>query len=177
MNEQDLQSLEDKTQNIVYTLVALKDELDERKRQDDLLEKERVALADSANSLTSAVKEIEAAIELIKRSTFAQDLDALHSEIVSLQENQETVSSMVQKLEESNDAHVAASQKAQDALEAQNKSFEQKTASIEGQIDESMTRTQDAIQSLASRMDTLEKVIGRIDRNTQKGFGKEKGPQ
>lgn len=52
--------------------------------------------------------------------------------------------------------------------------LEAKTDEIVG-ADERIGRVESVCGELLQRIEALEAIIGRIDRNTQKGFGKERG--
>ena len=132
MDSSEMRTLEEKTRAIVDALSSVESEAKRQKDMGDKLEQSRDAIERLAADLRGVAEQLAGVIDMLGRSTLAEDVSRLES------------------------------------VEA---TCDEVLKSVEGIGEASSNREEE----LTRRLEALEAVIGRIDRNTQKGIGKERG--
>ena len=152
MEIQELESLEEKTKEIVETLSALEAEIkayqDKNLNIDDALG----GLSDLSQKIITTTKELSLVIEILKTSDLSKSLEELDEKIDKLE-------SLYNETESSNNKIIDMQDKLSEAI-----------ANITDSINESSNK-------ILLWIADADKRIDRIDRNTQKGFRKEKAEQ
>jgi uncharacterized phage infection (PIP) family protein YhgE len=177
MDTSEMRSLEEKARAIVATLSELEDETSRQRRMGEQLEESKAAILAVASRLSDTAEKLTDAIALLRRSTLAEDIDHLDSKIDEVKGLADLAK------EESRQAERLCRTTTELAS-----SVEASTKQVDGRLDDIRDSCEELLKALgeadegsaqrdadfAKRLDTLEEVIGRIDRNTQKGFGKER---
>ena len=200
MDANEMRTLEEKTRKIVETLSALESELSSQRRANEDLAAERERLTEFSSSLMEAAVGLRDVTELLKRSTFSKELDAIDEGLKSLKMAGERIDARLDALASLDDGlgkRVSALESLKDEIESIiDAKLAEGIASLESvgaALDSKMDMLSDIDRRANERMGTLEhlkdeilgsldaklaemeNVIGRIDRNTQKGIGKERG--
>lgn len=177
MDTSEMRSLEEKARAIVATLSELEDETSRQRRMGDQLEEGKAAVLAVASKLSDTAERLSDAIALLQRSTLAEDIDHLDSKINEVRDLADLARDEAVKAEElcrtttELASSVEASAREVDGrLDGIRDSCEELLKALGKASEESLERDAE----FARRLDALEEVIGRIDRNTQKGFGKER---
>lgn len=177
MDTSEMTSLEEKARAIVATLSELEGETSRQRRMGDQLEQSKDAVLVVASRLSDNAERIADVIALLQRSTLAEDIDHLDTKIDDVRGLADLARDEAKKADElcrmaselvSN--VMASVREAGDRLDSIHDSCEELLKALGSANEESARRDAE----FAKRLDTLEEVIGRIDRNTQKGFGKER---
>lgn len=178
MDSIEMRSLEEKTRAIVASLSSLEDETKRQKEMGDKLEQGKDAILRLASELSAAADKLSDAIELLHRSTLADDISRFDEKIDGVKSLSELARDDVQKAEElcRETANLAA--KAEDSV----RGVDARVSEIEATCNQ-MLKSIEAVEEasaqrygeVSQRVESLEAIIGRIDRNTQKGIGKERG--
>lgn len=205
MDDNEYKTIEQQALQIVGTLNKLKEEIEgyrdakvETQKSLDSLDALLNAVTDAAEQLSGAAKDLRDSDYTKLHKKMSKEAEALTSACETLQQNLEGVPDKVEAMLESQQAK---QEKAQSALAAQiektldadstsreatQKGIEAACKGVIDQFDQLPTilttslEIHDAKQvekdiELLQRVSSLEEVIARIDRNTQKGFGKERG--
>lgn len=205
MDDNEYKTIEQQALQIVGTLNKLKEEIEgyrdakvETQKSLDSLDAFLSAVTDAAEQLGGAAKDLRESDYTKLHKKMSKDAEALTTACETLQQNLEGVPDKVEVMLESQQAK---QEKAQSALAAQiektldadstsreatQKGIEAACKGVIDQFDQLPTilttslEIHDAKQvekdnELLQRVSNLEEVIARIDRNTQKGFGKEHG--
>lgn len=205
MDDNEYKTIEQQALQIVGTLNKLKEEIEgyrdakvETQKSLDSLDAFLSAVTDAAEQLGGAAKDLRESDYTKLHKKMSKDAEALTTACETLQQNLEGVPDKVEVMLESQQAK---QEKAQSALAAQiektldadltsreatQKGIEAACKGVIDQFDQLPTilttslEIHDAKQvekdnELFQRVSNLEEVIARIDRNTQKGFGKEHG--
>ena len=205
MYDNEYKTIEQQALQIVGTLNKLKEEIEgyrdakvETQKSLDSLDALLNAVTDAAEQLSGAAKDLRDSDYTKLHKKMSKEAEALTSACETLQQNLEGVPDKVEAMLESQQAK---QEKAQSALAAQiektldadstsreatQKGIEAACKGVIDQFDQLPTilttslEIHDAKQvekdiELLQRVSSLEEVIARIDRNTQKGFGKERG--
>ena len=205
MEDSQYKTIEEHALAIVDTLNKLKDEIEgykdakiETRQSLDSLDTLLGAVTDAAKELSGAAKDLRDSDYTKLHKKMSKESEALTAACATLQQNLDGVPD---KIEEMLESQLAKQREAQSELSTQiGKALESDSASrdamsreieaackdVIGKFDELPTilttslETHDAKQAekdreLLKRVSNLEEVIARIDRNTQKGFGKERG--
>lgn len=205
MDDNEYKTIEQQALQIVGTLNKLKEEIEgyrdakvETQKSLDSLDALLSAVTDAAEQLSGAAKDLRDSDYTKLHKKMSKEAEALTSACETLQQNLEGVPDKVEAMLESQQAK---QEKAQSALAAQiektldadstsreatQKGIEAACKGVIDQFDQLPTilttslEIHDAKQvekdnELLQRVSSLEEVIARIDRNTQKGFGKERG--
>lgn len=178
IDEAEMRDLEEKTRAIVGVLSDLEGETRRQREMGDRLEEGRDAILSLASELSGIARKLADAIDLLQRSTLADDLTRLDGKIESVRGVAELSVDSLEKAEKlcCQTADMAAN------VDASIQAVSERIGGVEtacSELLEELRTLKDANASrnddLIRRLDNLEGVIGRIDRNTQKGFGKERG--
>lgn len=205
MEDSQYKTIEEQALQIVGTLNRLKDEIEgyrdakiETQKSLDSLDTLLGAVSDAARQLSDAAKELRETDYTKLHKRLSKEAEVVTSACEMLQQNldgvpskvEEMLSSQQTKQEESQSEFIAKIEK---TLAADTSSREALQRGVEaacngmteqvGQLPATLTaaiEAHDAKQAekdneLLARVANLEEVIARIDRNTQKGFGKERG--
>lgn len=205
MEDNEYKAIEQQALQIVGTLNKLKEEIEgyrdakiETQKSLDSLDAMLDAVTDAAKQLSGAAKELRESDYTKLHKKISKETEVITSACETLQQNLQGVPD---KVEAMLDSQSTKQEKAQSEFAAQiEKAFEADTSSREstqkgietackGVIDQfdqlptiltTSLENHDAKQTekdneLLERVSNLEEVIARIDRNTQKGFGKERG--
>lgn len=158
MEDREYEDLETRALEVVRVLNGLKDEIEQykdaklnTKKSLKALEKLVSAVSEAANELSRTAKQVEESDYV----ALCEGLDARGREL------EDSCSVLTQKVAEVPKLLVASLAMHD---EAQEKAYASYLASLE-----------ERDKGLQQRIAALEEVVGRIDRNTQKGFGKERG--
>lgn len=177
MDKSEMRSLEEKARAIVSTLSELEGETSRQRRMGDQLEQGKTAILTVASRLSDTAERLADAIALLQRSTLAEDINHLDSKIDEVRGLADLAKEESRKAEElcNTTMEIASSVEASigevdGRLDGIRDSCEELLKAI-GEANEGSVQ-RDA--ELAGRLDALGEVIGRIDRNTQKGFGKDR---
>lgn len=205
MEDSQYRTIEQQALQIVGTLNRLKEEIEgyrdarlESQRTLESLDGLLDAVTDAAKQLSDAARDLRESdyMELHERmsaeaevltsacKTLQQNLEGVPNEVEAMLRAQQTIqdearSTFATQLRELIESDVSSREEAQKGI----------AAACEGMIDRldqlptiiaTSLETHEAKQAekdreLIERVSNLEKVIARIDRNTQKGFGKERG--
>lgn len=178
MDTNEMRSLEIKTREIVETLSGLERETERQRRMGDQLEEGKNAILGLASELSKTADRLAEAIDLLQRSTLAKDIESLDSKIDDARGLADLARDDVRRAEEicRSTAELATTAKSSiDAIGDRLTRVEGACAELLKGMESVERESQKREAYIASRLDNLESVIGRIDRNTQKGFGKERG--
>lgn len=205
MEDNEYKTIELQALQIVGTLNKLKEEIEgyrdakiETQKSLDSLDAMLDAVTDAAKQLSGAAKELRESDYTKLHKKISKETEVITSACETLQQN---LQGIPDKVEAMLDSQSTKQDKAQSEFAAQiEKAFETDASSREStqkgietacksvidQFDQLPTilttslENHDAKQTekdneLLERVSNLEEVIARIDRNTQKGFGKERG--
>lgn len=177
MDASELRTLEEKARAIVATLATLESETERQRRMGDQLEQGKEALLALASALSSTSDRLADTIDLLQHSTLAEDIDRLNSKIDDVGCLANLARDDARKAEDLCKTSVELVTRAEDSaqrvverLDGIESTCAELLRSLESLREESAQRDAE----LKKRFDIMEEVIGRIDRNTQKGFGKER---
>lgn len=177
MDTGEMRSLEEKARAIVATLSELEGETSRQRRMGDQLEQGKAAILAVASKLSDTTDRLSDTIALLQRSTLAADIDRLDSKIDEVRCLADLARDEAIKAEElcRTTTELASS------VEASVREVDGRLDGIRDSCDELLRALVEASEGsaqrdaeIAERLGSLEEVIGRIDRNTQKGFGKER---
>ena len=150
MDMKELISLEEKTKQVVETLSSLEKEVESYQKKNLMINDAFNGLSDLTSTLKNATGDFLSIIELLRKSDFG---DAL-----------EKVDDRLEKVE---------------ILCTRGDDFEKRLTEKQNEIATLVTVSSEATkESIADIQDMLIKIeekINRIDRNTQKGIGRERG--
>ena len=178
MEANELRSLEEKTRAIVSALSKLESEATRQAEIGDKLDESRNAVLEVSTDLSAVVEKLSDAIGLIKRSALADDFARLDARLDDVKGLSDLAKDEVNKAVEicQTTAELAASaEKAISDTAQRIEAIEQSCLNLGERIEELASSVGGPISDLDKRMESLETIIGRIDRNTQKGIGKERG--
>ena len=205
MEDNEYKTIEQQALQVVKTLNKLKEEIEgyrdakvETQKSLDSLDALLGAVTDAAKQLSGAAKDLKESNYAKLHKKMSEEAEVLTATCETLQQNLEGVPNKVEAMLESQQAKQDKAQSAfatqiEKTLEADSSSRETMQEGIEtackdviDQFDQLPTilttslKIHDAKQvekdnELLQRVSNLEEMIARIDRNTQKGFGKERG--
>ena len=167
MNLKELEALEAKTVRIVEALEAIEGEQRSCEEQAEVIDSHYGTLSELVERIDGVAKELQKVLSLLQRTDFGRTLDQIESQVSSVE--------------------VVASEalRAQDALDERSGRMESSVERVQAVCDAveardemlaaALVAIQESLGSLAERLASLETAVGRIDRNTQKGLGKERG--
>lgn len=147
MDDNQYKTIEAQALQIVGTLNKLKEEIEGYRDAKIETQKSLESLDALLSAVSDAAKQLSAAAKEIRKSDYAK----LHKE---MSKEVETLSS---------------------ACETMQKSLDDVPEKIESTLKAQRAEQVERDEELYARIASLEEVISRIDRNTQKGFGKERG--
>ena len=171
MDKKELKSLEDKTRAIVDTLSSLEAETARQKTMGNALEQSKNAILKLADELATTAANLSGAIDLLQHSTLANDIDSFNLKIADVKGLSSKMNDDVQRTEELCRTTIELASKAEASIQT----VDERIREIENTCSELLRRIESSDEALEQRFSELESIIGRIDRNTQKGFGKEHG--
>ncbi len=167
MNLKELEALEAKTVRIVEALEAIEGEQRSCEEQAEVIDSHYGTLSELVERIDGVAKELQKVLSLLQRTDFGRTLDQIESQVSSVE--------------------VVASEalRAQDALDERSGRMESSVERVQAVCDAveardemlaaALVAIQESLGSLDERLASLETAVGRIDRNTQKGLGKERG--
>ena len=167
MNLKELEALEAKTGRIVEALEAIEGEQRSCEEQAEVIDSHYGTLSELVERIDGVAKELQKVLSLLQRTDFGRTLDQIESQVSSVE--------------------VVASEalRAQDALDERSGRMESSVERVQAVCDAveardemlaaALVAIQESLGSLDERLASLETAVGRIDRNTQKGLGKERG--
>lgn len=154
MEDSQYKTIEEQALQIVGTLNRLKDEIEgyrdariETQKSLDSLDTLLGAVSDAAKQLSDAAKELRGSDYTKLHKKISKEAEVVTSACETLQQNLDGVTEQVGQLP----ATLTTVLEAHDARQVEKDS------------------------ELLTRVANLEEMVARIDRNTQKGFGKERG--
>lgn len=175
MDTSEMRSLEEKARAIVATLSELEGETSRQRRMGDQLEQGKAAILAAASKLSDTADRLADAIALLQRSTLAEDINRLDSKIDEVRgladlarEESRKAEELCRTTTELASSVEASAREVDGRLDGIRDSCKELLKALGEASEESAQRDAE----LVGRLDALEEVIGRIDRNTQKGFGK-----
>ena len=205
MEDSQYKTIEEQALQIVGTLNRLKDEIEgyrdariETQKSLDSLDTLLGAVSDAAKQLSDAAGELRESDYTKLHKKISKEAEVVTSACATLQQNLEGVPSKVEEMLSSQQAKQEQSQSGfiaqiEKAIEADASSRIELQRGVEaackgmteqvGQLPATLTAALEAHDAkqvekdneLLTRVANLEEMIARIDRNTQKGFGKERG--
>lgn len=205
MEDSQYRTIEQQALQIVGTLNRLKEEIEgyrdarlESQRALESLDGLLDAVTDAAKQLSDAARDLRESDYMELHERMSAEAEVLTSACKTLQQNLEGVPNEVEAMLRAqqtiqDEARSTFATQLRELIESDASSREETqkgiAAACEGMIDRldqlptiiaTSLETHEAKQAekdreLIERVSNLEKVIARIDRNTQKGFGKERG--
>lgn len=205
MEDNEYKTIEQQALQIVGTLNKLKEEIEgyrdakvETQKSLDSLDAMLDAVTDAAKQLSGAAKELRDSDYTKLHKKISKETEVITSACETLQQNLQEVPDKVEEMLESQRAKQDKSQSefaAQigkafetdaSSREATQKGIEAACKGVTNQFDQlpniltTSLEIHDAKQTekdneILARLSNMEEIIARIDRNTQKGFGKERG--
>ncbi|MDM8289453.1 hypothetical protein QUW41_09105 [Slackia piriformis] len=179
MYEYEVVELEKKAKAIVGTLAELEEEVRDRRRANDDARAAVETLRDLLHRLADATDEVRNAARLLNESSASEAVAKLDEDVRILQSAQERTQKSACQLEKTLDRAeeglaermLEFTERMERAIDAQSKSFDDAISRLRAEQKEANdTLERRVVEALAS----MDERIGRIDRNTQKGFGKER---
>lgn len=201
MEDNEYKTIEQQALQIVGTLNKLKEEIEEYR--DAKVETQKSL--DSLDAVTDAAKQLSGAAKELRESDYtklhkkiSKETEAITSVCKTLQQNLQGVPDKVEAMLESQrakqdkaqsefatqigkafEADVASRESTQKGIESACKSvvdqFDQLPTILTTSLEIHDAKQTEKDNELIARVSNLEEIIARIDRNTQKGFGKERG--
>ena len=178
MDSNEMRSLEEKTRAIVAALSSLESETQRQKEMGDKLEQSKDAVLRLAADLSTTANKLGDAIELLRRSTLADDISRFDEKIDGVRGLSELARDDVKKAEALCQETAGIAAKAEAAV----RHVDERIGGIEaickellGSIEAIGEASAQRDDDISKRIAGLETIIGRIDRNTQKGIGQERG--
>lgn len=169
MEDSQYKTIEEQALQIVGTLNKLKEEIEgykdariETKQSLDSLNTLLGAVTDAASQLNRAAKDLRNSDYIKLHEELSEKTSVVKAACDSMQQNLDVITDTVRSMLESQQAQQE---------EAKSQLFATLTTSLE----QSEKKQDKANKELLEKVSNLEQIIGRIDRNTQKGFGKERG--
>lgn len=163
MDNSELKSLEEKTKKIVTTLDKLEKEIKEYQKKNVDLVAGVTGLANVSEQIAAASKGLSSVATLFKNSDFSKAMKEIDKRInkinqaeIVLTDQSEAINSIVKNV----------------LAEYKNLSNEIKT--VNESVRESLSM-QNSVIEMKELLEAMAFKVDRIDRNTQKGFGKERG--
>jgi methyl-accepting chemotaxis protein len=178
MDPNEMRSLESKTREIVETLSSLERETLRQRKMGDQLEDSKVAILRLASELAQNADKLSEAIELLRRSTLAMEIERLDSKIDDVSALANLVGDNIRNAEEICRSTAELASDTRDSIEEVSTKLlgiERTHAELLKRVESLGRESEVRDADIANKLLNLESVIGRIDRNTQKGFGKERG--
>lgn len=205
MEDSEYKGIEEQALQIVKTLNGLKDEIEgyrdakvETQKSLDSLDALLGAVTDAAEQLSRAAKDLRDSDYTKLHKKMSKEAEVLTSACETLQKNLEGVPNKVETMLEAQQAKQEQAQSTfatqiektletdSAARDSAQKGIESACKTVVDKFDELPTILTTALEihdakqveketELLDRVSKLEEVIARIDRNTQKGFGKERG--
>lgn len=183
MDDSQYRNIEEQALQIVATLNKLKDEIEgyrdakvDTQESLESLDSLLAAVTDATKQLGSAAKDLRKSDYVKLHEQLAKEAERLTTASGTLQQNLDAVPG---KIEEMLAADSASREKAQMAIgESCNRAIEkldELPETIASSLKAHDSKQDEKDRELLERLAGLEEVISRIDRNTQKGFGKERG--
>lgn len=183
MDDSQYRDIEEQALQIVGTLNKLKDEI-KGYRDARINTRESLESLDSLlTAVTDAAKQLGSAAEDLRMSDYIK----LHEQLSKQAEQlaaagdvlQRNIDAVPGKIEEMLAADSASRESAQSSIGEFCDRAAEKLDGVPEAISSALkaheSRQAEKDKELLERLEGLEKVISRIDRNTQKGFGKERG--
>jgi len=156
MDSEELVSLEEKTRTIVDTLSSLEQEMVDYQKKNADITYAFVNLSDASGQVTAAGKALTEAAELFSDSDFSAALRSLDDRITQLQVANELLLQRVNVMDGLTEKILAAFNEISENTRA---------------ISQSLL----LLPEIKDVIDSYRRQLDRIDKNTQKGFGKIKG--
>ncbi|WP_443730291.1 hypothetical protein [Slackia isoflavoniconvertens] len=147
MDDKDYEQIEAEALQIIGTINRLKEEIEEYKQAKIGTKKSLKSLDLMLDAMTEAAQSLKTAGEEISKSDF-----------VTLSGKIESIPTDIDK-----------------TLSEQSRFQKEQFADVKELIRTNGENSSEQESEIARRIESLEAVIARIDRNTQKGFGKERG--
>lgn len=163
MEISDLETLESKTQTILSTLEGLEKEVAQYQQKNKSIATAFEALKNASGEVAAAGKGLSEAADILRRSDFAEALEAVDARISQLEEAKSAIEDQARAIEAVAGQVLAG--------------FEQLGADISA-LNQHMPVLLEVRQMLGGMVESMEAIegrINRIDQNTQKGFGKIRG--
>lgn len=145
----ELESLEQKTHAIVQTLAGLEREVEDYQDKNLQINEAFVGIANLSQKITTVSEDFLTVIELLKRSDLGTALSELDAKIKTIENLNQHTEKIIVDLSEKQDQAIKA-------------------------LEESRSTNSNSLSSIQEMLSGFSEKIGRIDRNTQKVFGKER---
>lgn len=169
MEDSQYKTIEEQALQIVGTLNKLKEEIEgykdariETKQSLDSLNTLLDAVTDAASQLNEAAKDLRNSDYIKLHEELSEKTSAVTAACDSMQQGLDAITNTVRSMFES--------QRAQ-----QEEAMKQLLATLTASLEQHEIIQDETNKELLDKISNLEQIISRIDRNTQKGFGKERG--
>lgn len=183
MDDSQYRDIEEQALQIVGTLNKLKDEIEEYQKAKIDTQESLESLDSLLMAVTDAAKQLGGAAEDLRNSDYvklhkqiAKETEQLTAACSTLQQNLDIVP---EKIKEMLDSDFASRELVQRAMNESCNMMIEKLDKLPEAISSTLkahdSKQAEKDKELLERLAGLEEVISRIDRNTQKGFGKERG--
>lgn len=163
MESTELKTLEEKTRNIVETLGILEKETKDYQTKNFDIVSAINNLASISEQIADASKELSNSAKLFGKSDFSNAMKELDKRIDKINEAE------IEFIDQSNKLNIIV----ENVLSEYNK-LRNEIKSVNDNINKFLV-IKDTIHETKQLLELVSAKIDRVDRNTQKGFGKEKG--
>ncbi len=183
MDDSQYRDIEEQALQIVGTLNKLKEEIEGYRNakidtQESLesLDSLLAAVTDATKRLGSAAKDLKKSDYVKLHQQLAKEAEKLTTASSTLQQNINAVPEKVEEILAADSASRESTQKAiGESCDRMIEKLDELPEAITNVLETHDSKQSEKDKELLERLAGLEEVISRIDRNTQKGFGKERG--
>ena len=163
MDNNELKTLEEKTKSIVATLDNLEKETKEYQKKNVDIVSAITNLANVSEQVATASKELSSAADLFNSSDFSKAMKEVDKRIDKINEAEVVFTDQTKAINSIVENVLTEYKNLSSDIKAVNKSIREFL-----EIQHTVNETKQLLEAIVTKID-------RIDRNTQKGFGKERG--
>ncbi len=163
MDNNELKTLEEKTKSIVATLDNLEKETKEYQKKNVDIVSAITNLANVSEQVATANKELSSAADLFSSSDFSKAMKEIDKRIDKINEAEVVFTDQTKAINSIVEDVLTEYKNLSSDIKAVNKSIREFL-----EIQHTVNETKQLLEAIVTK-------IERIDRNTQKGFGKERG--
>ena len=163
MDNNELKTLEEKTKSIVATLDNLEKETKEYQKKNVDIVSAIANLANVSEQVATASKELSSAADLFSSSDFSKAMKEIDKRIDKINEAEVVFTDQTKAISSIVEDVLTEYKNLSSDIKAVNKSIREFL-----EIQHTVNETKQLVEAIVTK-------IGRIDRNTQKGFRKERG--